>query len=467
MTSGRRVNREGPSAIVLRRLALGALVAILGVSAGVPSAAVAGGTEVVSVPVGFPVENLNRSGVACDSDGKPYTLHAELVGPRDLLSGRRPLTATLYLHEYGFDDFWHFTAVPAVDYATEMAKAGHVSIALDRLGYDDSPRPDGNAMCLGSQADMAHQMVEQLRRGSYTSPDLTARRFQHVVLAGHSAGAAIAEIEAYSFGNVEALMLFGQTDGGYSSDTTRVGLAQGLSCGQGGDGDLHNYAFFGSAEDSRRLAYADADPAVVDAQAAARHPDPCGDVNSLIPAVTINKKRIGEIKVPVLLLYGKKDATMTSDAPRQQAGAYTASKEVTTAFFDKAGHAFAIERAAPLVRSTVSLYLNKHGFGPPTARPTPAPAAPLLHVRGLRHRRCVRHRLTLRIRVDQPDSLLRLRVLLDGRRIKRTRRAKLTVRVSAKRLRPGKHRVAVIARGTAGTESRSHGSFTRCGSARL
>ncbi|MEA2385841.1 MAG: hypothetical protein QOJ22_15, partial [Thermoleophilaceae bacterium] len=95
------------------------------------------GAEVLSIPVRFPVENVNRTGIPCSSDGQRYVLRGELVGPRAVLTGTGPAAATVYLHEYGFDDFWHFRAFPAVDYATHMAKAGAVSVTLDRLGYDD------------------------------------------------------------------------------------------------------------------------------------------------------------------------------------------------------------------------------------------------------------------------------------------------------------------------------------------
>jgi pimeloyl-ACP methyl ester carboxylesterase len=456
----------------MRRLSLAALAGVVSMAvAGTPTAA--GATEVISIPTSFPVTNVNGSGAPCQSDGKPYVLHGEIVGPRAVLMGTAPATATLYLHEYSFDDFWHFQTVPGVDYASALAAAGHVSVTIDRLGYDDSPQPDGNGICLGAHADMAHQIVGQLRSGSYQPDGIAPRAFQHVVLAGHSVGAIIGELEAYSFHDVDALMFFGHTDGDYSPTVIQVGGRQGATCAQGGDGGpAPNYAFFGTPQESRDLAYHDADPAVIEAQAALRHRDPCGDVNSLTPTLGVNNSRAGEIKVPVLLLYGKNDATLASDAADRQSKAYTGSSDVSTASFDNAGHAFVLERVAPQVQATVSLWLTKHGFAPPASAPapstTPGPspvsrAAPLLRLRGVKRRGCVRHALRLRVSVLTPGAPLRwARLDLDGRRILQTRRRRFSKRVSVAHLAPGLHRLVATARDVAGSSTRTVATFRRC-----
>src|SRR4051794_7705791 len=109
----------------MRRLALAALVTAVATGAAAAPAAAA---DVVSIPTSFPVKNVNGSGAPCQSDGQSYVLHGEVVGPRAVLLGDAPATATLYLHEYSFDDFWHFQTVPGVDYAGAMAAAGHVSV---------------------------------------------------------------------------------------------------------------------------------------------------------------------------------------------------------------------------------------------------------------------------------------------------------------------------------------------------
>ena len=62
-----------------------------------------------------------------------------------------------------------------------MARAGHASVTVDRLGYGASDKPpDGKSVCIGSQADVAHQIVGQLKAGSYTVQGGKARKFKRV-----------------------------------------------------------------------------------------------------------------------------------------------------------------------------------------------------------------------------------------------------------------------------------------------
>ena len=459
----------------MRRVWVVAVVAVAAGAGAAPggaaSASRGAADDVVSIPASFPVQNVNGSGTSCQADGKPYVLHGEVVGPRAVLTGGAPVTATLHLHEYGFDDFWHFRTVPGVDYAGAMALAGHVSVTIDRLGYDDSPHPDGNGICIGAHADMAHQIVGQLRAGSYVAEGVEPRAFQRVVLAGHSVGAVIGELEAYAFRDVDALMLFGHSDGDYSPASVQVGVRQGGACRQGGDGGpAPNYAFFGTPAESRDLGFHDADPAVVEAQGALRHRDPCGDVSSLVPTVASNRNRAGEIKVPVLLLYGRNDATLAPGAADRQSRAYTGSSDVTTASFDNAGHALVLERVAPQVQATVAHWLSERGLGQPAGTQAPgagpAPAsrsAPLLRLRAAKRRGCVRRAFNLRVSLAGPGGQLRwARLTLDGKRIVRTRRRAFSTRIAVARLAPGRHRLVATAQDAAGNGARSSAIFRRC-----
>ncbi|HEX8051486.1 MAG TPA: alpha/beta fold hydrolase [Thermoleophilaceae bacterium] len=338
-----------------------------------PAAAAAQG-DVVSIPVKFAVENVNRSALPCASDGQSYELAGEIVGPRAVLEGSAPASATLYLHEFSYDDFFHFRAAPGVDYATEMARAGHVSVAIDRLGYDDSPHPPGTATCLGAHADMARQVIDALRAGSYRPAQGRPRGFQRIVLAGHSVGGEVAELEAYSFGGIDALVLFGVVDQGFQPRATQVAAEQGAVCARGGEdsGGAPGYAFYGDTPESvRDLSFYDADPAVVAASERQRHRDPCGDVNSNVPALGSNNAHMGEIEVPVLLLYGLEDGVMTRDAQRQHGEKYTGSADVTTAYFERTAHAMLLERTAPQVRGAVSRWLGERGLASEASPPAP------------------------------------------------------------------------------------------------
>lgn len=308
--------------------------------------------KVTSTPISFTVQNVNRSRLACSSDGREHTVAGRLVAPADT-----PRAVTLYLHEYGWGRFFWQWPRRDLNYARALAEAGHASVVVDRLGYDESSHPDGNGTCLGSQADVAHQIVEQLKA-----------RFDRVALAGHSAGGAIAELSAASFGDTDALVLFAYADQGFSTGSIQEANEQGLTCTTGGEpadeGGPAGYAYFAQTpEEWRRFMFASADPVVQEAAAARRNRDPCGDATSLTPAAVTNYSNLAAIDVPVLLLYGTSDAVYDQPAAgEQQRGAFSGSDDVTLRFLDGAGHALTLERSAPELRGTVSGWLAQRGF---------------------------------------------------------------------------------------------------------
>ena len=321
---------------------------------------------VVEVPVSFSVRNVNRSKLSCSSDGAAHTVRGRLVAPRSALRGGGAVA--LYLHEYGFGGwFWKFPD-RRYDYAQAMARAGHASVVVDRLGYDSSSAPEGRGTCLGSQADVAHQVVGQLRRGGYSASGGASPRFGKVALAGHSAGGAISEIAAYSFGGIDALLLFAYSDHSFSNRSIAEASEQGLFCATGGEPQDSDgpggYAYFAQTrEEFRSFVFADAEPAVAARAAAMRNRDPCGDATSLTPAVATNQMNAGGIQVPVLLLYGTSDAIYEQPAAGEsQRDMLSGSRDVTLRFFRGTGHALTLERRAPEVRGTVSRWLKARGF---------------------------------------------------------------------------------------------------------
>src|SRR5207244_5066390 len=88
----------------------------------------------------------------------------------------------------------------------------NVSITLNSLGYAPSGQPPGTESCLGAQADVAHQVVHELRTRDYSVDAGSPAGFEQVVLAGHSIGAEIAEIEAYSWADIDGLAEMSYSD---------------------------------------------------------------------------------------------------------------------------------------------------------------------------------------------------------------------------------------------------------------
>lgn len=324
-------------------------------------------SELVELPVRFDVQNLNRSRLPCPSDGERYTVAGRLVAPRSVLDRAAP-SVTLYLHEFGWGEFfWRFPSA-GQDYARALAERGHASIVVDRLGYDGSSLPPGTATCLGSQADVANQMIGQLRTGSYALTGAPAVSFGRVAVGGHSAGGAIAELAAHSFRSLDALVLFAYADSNFTARSIQEANEQGLVCATGGEpaeaGGPGGYAFFAqTADEWKSFMFATAPPQVADAAAAIRNRDPCGDTASLTPAVIANNAGVPEVEVPVLLLYGTADAIYEQPAAgEQQEQLFSGSSDVTLRFFEGAGHALTLESSAPQLHEAVSSWLGDRGF---------------------------------------------------------------------------------------------------------
>jgi pimeloyl-ACP methyl ester carboxylesterase len=346
------------------------LVIVLGTAAAGPTAATAAAAKVVKRPVTFKVENLNRSEIGCPSDGAAYEVKGELIGPASKIGADAPEgrhSATLYLHGFGFDgSFWSFSTVPRYDYAAALARSGHVSVVVDRLGYGDSGRPQGNDICLGAQADVAHQIVGKLRAGDYAPQGAGSPRFERVALAGHSLGALIAHVEAFSFEDVDALVAMS-----YTPQVTQLTFAHfyrsRVVCDAGGEpataGGPGGYAYFtDTAAEFDALVFHSAEPAVRETATRLRARDPCGDGDSIVGGLVQDLKSLSRVKVPVLVVCGTEDAATPSFACPFLKRRYVGSSNASLAFIRNAGHALTLERTAPKLRRRVGAWLGARGF---------------------------------------------------------------------------------------------------------
>jgi pimeloyl-ACP methyl ester carboxylesterase len=328
--------------------------------------------DVIDRRVSFEIENVNRSGLPCQSDGGTYTVSGRLVGPGATL-GSKPGAVTLYLHGLGWGEFyWRFRAVPEYDFANMQARAGHASVVVDQLGYDESGHPDGRDICVGSQADVAHQLVTALRQGAYRIGAHSGQPFARVALAGHSMGSLISQVEAYSFGEIDALVISAYADQGQTPLLVSESSKSGLVCASGGeaaeDGGPGGYASFGQTpEDFKAMMYHDADPAVVEAAGARRNRDPCGLIESVPQALLTNQLELVNVDVPVLIVCAARDALFALEDPlgrgcTDQQDLYRGSPDVTTAVIDSSGHALTLERTGKQFQRMVSDWMSARGF---------------------------------------------------------------------------------------------------------
>ena len=326
------------------------------------------GGAIASRAVSFEVRNVNRSKLRCPTNGEEVKLAGRIVGPRRALAARnRSASVTLYLHEFSFGKWmWNFPD-PTYDFVTNLARRGHVSVIIDRLGYDDSPRPHGREVCLGGDADMAHQIVSQLRRGSYGLGRRGPRGFDRVVLAGHSGGGMVAQVAAYSFGDIDGLINFAHVDQGFTPSGLAFGAVQGSVCALGGQpsepGQARGYAYFAQLDAEWRYAFMhNADPEIAAAATGLRNRDPCGDVYSFVRGHLVDHRHLREVAVPTLLLYPLDDTNYSHPAAgKQQRRLFTGSPDVTLRFFPGA-HAMPLQRSAPRLQATVARWLTSRGL---------------------------------------------------------------------------------------------------------
>jgi pimeloyl-ACP methyl ester carboxylesterase len=316
---------------------------------------------VVSIPVSFPVVNVNDTPVVCHSDGKAYTIRGHIVATRAALA--HPDAATLYLHAVTQDEsYWNFTAIPGYDYAAQQAVNGQISVTINRLGYGDSGKPPGLGSCFGSQATTAHQVVQELLHGNYQS-DGASPAFQKVFLAGHSAGGLVATIESYSFRDIAGLIDFGWADGAVSPFLVQEVAYTETRCAESAlgmysyPGAPPNYVPFGDG--AAGILFYSATAAV--RAAAPRDPDPCGDLLSFPAAIAADYVGVSTVKVPVLLIAGGDDELFPPPALQLQALRYISSPSVTYKQLPDTGHGFNYEATHLQTVAIVNNWLNNVG----------------------------------------------------------------------------------------------------------
>jgi pimeloyl-ACP methyl ester carboxylesterase len=323
--------------------------------------------SVRSIPVTFTVQNVNKSMVPCATDNHQYTISGTLFLP----PSTTPSGVTLYTQGLGFGEyFWDFTAVPGYDYAATMAQLGHASVAIDRLGYGKSSIPPGAASCVGGQATILHEVVEDLRHGSYrTGGSASPISFSKIGLAGHSAGGELVQIEAYSFKDIDALAVIDWADRSYSPGALAAFGQAGAQCVTGGTsqvgGHSSGYGSYGPSQaDYDALMFDNIDPAVEQAANAMRSNDPCGDFLSILNAVPIDVLSLGTIHVPVAYVWGTQDANYIIGTPwwSLQELLYTGSPKVTDITLENSGHAVTLQRTGGIFAAQMQAWLTANGL---------------------------------------------------------------------------------------------------------
>jgi pimeloyl-ACP methyl ester carboxylesterase len=164
------------------------------------------GAPTVAEDVCFTVNNVG--------DPIPSTVRGTLFRSRTRLRSRS--TALLLQHGAVSERSAWSGGAPVIggthDTARSLARRGYAVFAIDRLGYGDSPyeRPPGSGSLLTPDGyiEMTHQMVTQIRAGTYTdcAGKAAGRGAAHVVLSGFSSGAAIVEGYATRYHDIDGII---------------------------------------------------------------------------------------------------------------------------------------------------------------------------------------------------------------------------------------------------------------------
>ena len=334
----------------------------------------------IDVPVAFSVVNSDSSSHPCPTDGHRYVVRGHLAGPRAAIRGHGPRAATLYLAGWDGGEWnWRFRAVPAYDYAARMARRGFVSVTIDQLGYGASGHPEGQYNCVGGQADIAHQIIGQLRAGTYSTNRGKPVAFSRIVLGGHDLGGLIAELEAYSFKDVDGLMVFTYQNQGATPFVLGIAANASARCTAGGEpaypGGPGGYVYYPQKSDWPTL-MPNSTRAVIAGAIAARQRNACGLLPSLGESMAFTYAGgqtgltgLSEIEIPVLLVLGASDPVWTHDGFFQEARYFTGTDDVSAVLLPRTGHFEMLDRRAAGFRAVVARWLRERGMLSPGVTP--------------------------------------------------------------------------------------------------
>jgi pimeloyl-ACP methyl ester carboxylesterase len=337
------------------------------------------GAPTVAENVCFTVNNLG--------DPIPSTVRGTLFRSRTRLHSRS--TAVLLQHGAVSERSAWSGGAPVIegthDMARSLAKRGYAVFAIDRLGYGDSPyeRPPGSGLRLTPDGyiEITHQMVAQLRAGSYTdcAGKPAGRGAARIVLSGFSSGAAIVEGYATRHHDVDGIIPMSWSNQPQLSATFQelVGvLVPQLAAGRdyveffldGADGYsefCERFLFYPPGMKAAALEQL----CGPDYYAETAWPTPSGEgANLNLPAATI--RDVGPI--PVLLVFSARDAAFPgrdhggSDpdvvTPEIAMWRNGCTCHVSVYFQPNAGHVGLFHRTSKQLTSRILDWLDHHDF---------------------------------------------------------------------------------------------------------
>jgi pimeloyl-ACP methyl ester carboxylesterase len=314
-------------------VALCMVVTVAGFAVTSDAPAATRGVGLIRRPVEFTVQNTQEGNAARKLVGYRYDTFCQSK------------TAVLLLHGLSYTkEAWD---VPGYSVAQKIAAAGYTVFAYDRLGYGESKLEDGYMVTHEAMAGQANQVVKQLRE----------QGFEHVVVAGHSAGAGATELLAGTFGGVDAIMPLGW----HHRPSNQLG--EDFFTGDTPRAFQDDYEYFlGTPEHRSEMFFTpEADPAVVAADRAAAVPTPSGEI------LTIGKQpsryAVQKVSVPVFLQFGTEDRLFEPQYAQLHASEFVSSPSVTVDLV-AGGHTYMLHPSGREARQHIIDWLHSRPEAP-------------------------------------------------------------------------------------------------------
>jgi pimeloyl-ACP methyl ester carboxylesterase len=283
---------------------------------------------------------------------------------------------------------WDFSSTWSV--ARALAAAGYVVYSYDRLGYSKSSyfaQPGGgDTLTTAAHRAELHQIVEEVKRGGYTTMagsgcSATQRpstvHSRRVVIIGHSAGGWIVAGYPGEHHDVAA-MIQADIDGSNAQPPPGTPTPSGATGGAVTPDPNHPdyFEFFQTRQDCQEFnTYPPGEVAYV-VRVACTPPfidSPLGEITDLAAMYAGNDASISKIgpSVPVLLTSGEKD---TTDPPALADADYGFYKQhcgchVTQLVLPNTAHLFMAHKSLPIWINDVVDWLSAKGLAPARRNP--------------------------------------------------------------------------------------------------
>lgn len=361
-------------------IAASSALAVLALTAASPAGAAVSPTAATSASLGATVQpttvgGASPSGASCQNfyvtvTESPTATQTYRVWAQ--LCSRGPLTGKTaqvlvpggdYTHVY-----WDWPNQPSVySYVHWATQAGYATLNLDKLGYGLSDHPDPSGLTFQVGAYVVHEIVQDLRGGSFGVP------FGKVVTNGHSFGGLTIEYEAATYHDVNALIVSGfghdldvsQPDNPFVANTIPAADDPMFANEPWAPG------YFTTAPGSRCTVFSypgDVSAANCAVEEQTKGTLPEGELESVVqdsddPTMT------KQITVPVLWALGVNDNLWcpqthncyTSSAPGNELNFWQPGL-LTEFIVPQAGHSINVDYGAPVFYAQTLLWLQEHGL---------------------------------------------------------------------------------------------------------